>query len=66
MDKQVYLDPKTGGLIRVYHNPEGSLTIMGTSKGLLNLCPEHAARFSPNEIREITGRQSCDICKERG
>lgn len=33
---------------------------------LLNLCPECASRFASDEVGEITGRQSCDICKERG
>lgn len=34
-------------------------------KRLLNLCPRHAHYYQPYEIGEITGRQSCDICKER-
>ena len=39
--------------------------VLKTTRKLLNLCPQHADKFAPSEIGEITGRQSCDICKER-
>ena len=30
-----------------------------------NLCKAHARNFRPQEIGEITGRQSCEICQEK-
>lgn len=39
------------------------------AKPKMNLCPKHAKAMledgDPEDIGEITGRQSCDICKEK-
>jgi len=59
-DKKTYLDltePITGR----YRNPKDKFVIV------IHLCLKHAKTWEPlkNEVIELTGRQSCIICKEK-